>query len=190
MQKILLLGFTILLTLIIHPTQSFAHASLEGTTPSEGEVVKYGIDVVTFQFSSKIESGSKFTVEDQNGNQMGVTRIDIDETVMLGQLNEPLSTGTYTVTYEIISGDSHPVEGSYQFKVETADVDDSKDTSEQKETSDQSDEATNEKEQTSNATSERKVEDGLSPLVLGFSGVLVVAGVGLLFWMFRKKGNV
>lgn len=184
MYKSILFGLTILLTLFVYPLQSFAHANLQGTTPGDGEVLSYSIDVITFDFSTDIKEGSTFTVTDANGQEVKVQPPEIDGQVMLGQMSEPLPSGNYTVTYEIISEDSHVVDGEYSFEI---DAEPSEETSEEDEADVGSENPP--ANESSNSNGLRVVEDGLSPVVFITAGSFVLAGIGVLVWMMRKKGS-
>ncbi|WP_349408423.1 copper resistance CopC family protein [Pseudalkalibacillus sp. SCS-8] len=197
MYKFIIIGITILLGVLSQPLVTSAHAELVGTTPGEGEVVGYAVDVVTFEFSTDIEEGSQFSIKDQNDQSIDVNTIQIDGNLMLGELSDPLASGTYEVKYKIVSEDSHIVEGDYTFTVKD-------DTKMQEESSEkvEEDEAIGEEQQdedTSNETDRAKdqngltekgeVEDGLSPIVLIFAGILILGGAAFLFWMVRRKGT-
>ncbi|WP_408007574.1 copper resistance protein CopC [Pseudalkalibacillus sp. A8] len=193
MHKYLIICFIIIFTMMSNPISSNAHSSLQGTSPEDGEVVKHSLDIITFKFNSKIKEGSKFTVTDQGGVSREVESVDIQNDVMLGQLSEPLQTGAYTVSYEIISEDSHVVEGEFTFSVDTGETEgsgnESDDSEENQNTDEDQVEQPSEKNQDS-ATGENnqgKVEDGLSPVVIGIASIAVLAGIGLIWWLLRKK---
>ncbi len=193
MHKKMFCALTILLTMFMVPIQTFAHANLQGTTPSDGEVVQYALDVITFEFSTDIKEGSQFTVTDEAGQTIEVEAVQIDGNVMLGQTVKPLDSGSYTVTYEIISEDSHVVDGDFSFQVEseeetkndseTAPPDNEE--SEEKASEDDANQSTNQM----NPTDQRVVEDGVSPTVFIIAGLFIFAGIGFLIWVIRKKGK-
>ncbi|MGM7702698.1 copper resistance CopC family protein [Pseudalkalibacillus sp. Hm43] len=193
MHKKMFCALTILLTIFIIPIQTFAHANLQGTTPSDGEVVKYALDVITFEFSTDIKEGSQFIVTDEEGQEIDVEAVQIDGNVMLGQTVEPLNSGSYTVKYEIISEDSHVVDGEYSFQVESGEEtkDDSETAAPDYEDGDEqtSEEDANQSANQTNPTDERAVEDGLSPTVFIIAGLFILAGIGFLIWVIRKKGQ-
>ena len=165
---------------------AFAHSELTDSTPTDGEVVKESIDEVSITFSGKIEKGSDMTVTDSEGDKMETKELTIENTKMTVAFEEPLDNDTYNVDWNVLSGDGHPVEGTYSFSVDANEV------TEQKE------EAVEEKQE----TTEQKVEkeepaatantndDVTSPsmgmLAAVFGGLVVVIGGGL-FFLLRKK---
>jgi methionine-rich copper-binding protein CopC len=184
----------IIATIFLLPNLVFAHASLEGTTPTEGEVVQYPLDVVTFEFSTTIKEGSRFTIANSEGDRIEVDDPAIDGTVMMGELEEPLQSGNYTVTYEIISGDSHVVEGTFSFEValEESDTDSTTDEgSNVNEGTDAEENVNNHTEESAASDSHHKQqvekEEGLSPVVTGLAAVLVLLGIGFIIWVVRRK---
>ncbi|WP_261130375.1 copper resistance CopC family protein [Bacillus sp. Marseille-Q3570] len=189
MRKYMIICFVILFTLLNNPSFSYAHSSLQGTSPEEGETVTHPLDIITFKFSSEIKEGSKFTLTDQDGKSIEIQSIDLKDNVMLGQLSKTLPTGTYTVSYKIISQDSHVVEDDFTFSVEseesTENTDENPSTGEDKEPSDKG--QPDEKAADSSETPKGKVENGLSPVVIGIAAITIVCGVGVIWWILRKK---
>ena len=98
---------------------AFAHATLLETTPSNDAVVAAAPDRVVLRFDEPIETvlgsvrvygGDAKRVD--NGEE---TRPQPEE-VTVG-LPTGLAKGTYTVTWRVISADSHPVRGAFVFHV-------------------------------------------------------------------------
>jgi len=112
--------------LVLLCAPALAHASLLETDPADGAKLSEPPKQVQLRFNEPIEA--EFTpvkVLDQQGN-----RVDRDDaqvgsddrrTVMAG-LKE-LAKGTYTVQWRVISADTHPVNGSYEFSVTGAATD-------------------------------------------------------------------
>ncbi|MCF6410375.1 copper resistance CopC family protein [Pseudalkalibacillus salsuginis] len=195
MHKYLIICFVIILTMMSNPSSSYAHSSLQSSSPEDGEVVKHSLDIITFKFNSTIKEGSTFTVTDQDGVSKEVESADIQDDVMLGQLSEPLQTGSYTVSYEIVSEDSHVVEGEFSFSVEAGEPEESEkeagDSEENQDTDKEKAEQQPDKADDS-ATGEKnkgEVENGLSPVIIGIASIAVLAGIGLIWWLLRKKAG-
>ncbi|MGP4078665.1 copper resistance CopC family protein [Pseudalkalibacillus sp. R45] len=188
MRKYIIICFVILFTILYNPSFSNAHSSLQGTSPEDGETVKHPLDIITFKFSSEIKEGSKFTLTNQDGKSIEIQSIDLKDNVMLGQLSEPLPTGTYTVSYKIISQDSHVVEDDFTFSVETEEstenTDENPSTGEDQEPSEKNQP---DEKAADNETPKGKVENGLSPVVIGIAAITIVCGVGVIWWLLRKK---
>ncbi|GAV46020.1 copper resistance CopC/CopD family protein [Streptomyces acidiscabies] len=99
-----------------------AHAALTGSDPTQGSVVAQAPTQVTLTFSEKIATDrDSVRVLDPKGN-----RVDAGAANNTGgssyavPLRSGLPDGTYTVTYQIVSEDSHPVAGAYTFSIGAA----------------------------------------------------------------------
>ncbi|MEU5899861.1 MULTISPECIES: copper resistance protein CopC [Streptomyces] len=96
-----------------------AHAALTGSDPKQGAVVDRAPDQVKLTFSEKVAmSDGSVRVLDPSGK-----RVDTDKTTDLGantygvKLRPGLPDGTFTVAYQVVSADSHPVAGAYTFSI-------------------------------------------------------------------------
>ncbi|MFI9463448.1 copper resistance CopC/CopD family protein [Streptomyces xiamenensis] len=103
--------------------QAAAHASLTGSSPADGEVVATAPDTVVLTFSERVTlSGDKaLRVLDPAGGRVDtgeITDLSADGTVRHGvALAGGLADGTYTVAWQAISADSHPIAGAFTFSV-------------------------------------------------------------------------
>ncbi|MFG2355101.1 copper resistance protein CopC [Streptomyces sp. NPDC048521] len=96
-----------------------AHAALTGSDPAQGVVVPKAPTQVSLTFSEKVAmSGDSLRVLDPQGRpvQQGEPA-DVSGTTYSVRLRSGLGKGTYTVTYQVVSADSHPVSGAYTFSV-------------------------------------------------------------------------
>ncbi|WAL96562.1 copper resistance CopC/CopD family protein [Streptomyces sp. Je 1-369] len=98
---------------------SSAHAALTGSDPKQGAVVERAPDQVKLTFSEKVAmSDGSVRVLDPSGK-----RVDTEKTTDLGsntygvKLRPGLPDGTFTVAYQVVSADSHPVAGAYTFSI-------------------------------------------------------------------------
>ncbi|RST22840.1 copper resistance protein CopC, partial [Streptomyces sp. WAC04770] len=96
-----------------------AHAVLEDTAPARGAVVAEPPSQVELVFSEAVSaSGDGIRVLDPSGR-----RVDDGRPTAKGggtyavALSGPEARGTYTVTYQVESADSHPVAGAFTFSV-------------------------------------------------------------------------
>ncbi|MEW2396577.1 copper resistance protein CopC [Streptomyces sp. NPDC046862] len=96
-----------------------AHAALTGSDPQQGAVVKEAPSKVSLTFSEKVAmSDGSVRVYDPKGKE-----VDTGKTSDLGgnsygvELHSGLPDGTFTVTYQVVSADSHPVSGAFTFSV-------------------------------------------------------------------------
>ncbi|TQE28334.1 hypothetical protein Sipo7851_30490 [Streptomyces ipomoeae] len=96
-----------------------AHAALTGSDPQQGSVVEEAPSQVSLTFSEKVAlSDGSVRVYDPKGKQ-----VDTGDVTDLGGnsygvgLHSGLPDGTFTVTYQVVSADSHPVSGAFTFSV-------------------------------------------------------------------------
>ncbi|EOY48923.1 Copper export protein [Streptomyces lividans 1326] len=96
-----------------------AHAALTGSDPREGAVVDKAPAQVSLTFSESVSmDDDSLRVLDPRGE-----RVDDGKPSGTGgatysvKLHAGLPDGTYTVTYQVVSADSHPVAGAYTFSV-------------------------------------------------------------------------
>ncbi|WP_416970108.1 copper resistance CopC/CopD family protein [Streptomyces sp. 4F14] len=99
-----------------------AHAALTGSDPTQGSVVKEAPTQVTLTFSEKIATNrDSVRVLDPKGNRVDAGAANnTGGTTYAVPLRSGLPDGTYTVTYQIVSEDSHPVAGAYTFSIGAA----------------------------------------------------------------------
>uniref|UniRef100_A0AAU1LUK6 Protein YobA n=1 Tax=Streptomyces sp. NBC_00148 TaxID=2903626 RepID=A0AAU1LUK6_9ACTN len=99
-----------------------AHAALTGSDPQDGAVVATAPEEVTLTFSEQIAMGDdSIRVLDPTGKRAddGAPRdLTSGGAVRYGvQLHSGLPDGTYTVAWQAVSADSHPVSGAFTFSV-------------------------------------------------------------------------
>jgi copper transport protein len=96
-----------------------AHAALTGSDPQQGVVVDKAPTQVSLTFSEQVSmSADSLRVLDPQGKpvQRGKPS-NVSGTTYSVQLHSGLPDGTYTVTYQVVSADSHPVSGAYTFSI-------------------------------------------------------------------------
>ncbi|MFI9774392.1 copper resistance CopC/CopD family protein [Streptomyces sp. NPDC051956] len=96
-----------------------AHAALTGSDPKQGAVVEQAPTRVSLTFSEEVAmSAGSVRVLDPAGK-----RVDTGKTTDLGgttygvPLHSGLPDGTFTVAYQVVSADSHPVSGAFTFSI-------------------------------------------------------------------------
>ncbi|MEU6220559.1 copper resistance protein CopC [Streptomyces sp. NPDC047022] len=96
-----------------------AHAALLGSDPAQESVVDTAPTQVTLTFSEKVAlSDGSLRVLDPKGQRVDTGEASNLTGTMYGvQVRPGLSRGTYTVTYKVVSADSHPVSGAFTFSV-------------------------------------------------------------------------
>ncbi|MFG2027077.1 copper resistance CopC/CopD family protein [Streptomyces sp. NPDC048825] len=96
-----------------------AHAALTGSDPQQGAVVDQAPSQVSLTFSEKVAmSDGSVRVLDPKGKQVDTGKTtDLGSNTYAVNLHEGLPDGTFTVTYQVVSADSHPVSGAFTFSV-------------------------------------------------------------------------
>ncbi|MGW0879064.1 copper resistance CopC/CopD family protein [Streptomyces sp. NPDC002671] len=96
-----------------------AHAALTGSAPAQGVVVDKAPDQVSLTFSEKVAlSDDSLRVLDPRGKSVQTgSPANVSGTTYAVHLKSGLGKGTYTVTYQVVSADSHPVSGAYTFSI-------------------------------------------------------------------------
>ncbi|MFD9000687.1 copper resistance CopC/CopD family protein [Streptomyces sp. NPDC059582] len=96
-----------------------AHAALTGSDPAQGVVVDKAPTQVSLTFSEQVAlSDDALRVLDPKGKRVDSGKpANLSGTTYAVRLHSGLPDGTYTVTYQVVSADSHPVSGAYTFSV-------------------------------------------------------------------------
>ncbi|MFE1957507.1 copper resistance protein CopC [Streptomyces sp. NPDC059479] len=99
-----------------------AHAALTGSSPEDGAVVASAPKDITLTFSEQIAMGdNSIRVLDPTSKRADTGKIrDLSEAgaVRYGVgLRPGLPDGTYTVAWQAVSADSHPVSGAFTFSI-------------------------------------------------------------------------
>ncbi|AUD25339.1 copper resistance CopC/CopD family protein [Bacillus cereus group sp. BC251] len=97
----------------------FAHTSVVGTTPKEGEVLTVQPEQIILEFSEPV-TGNVVNIEllDQSAKRVQVSKVEmLDEPTKIKVKIPNLNNGTYTVRWSMISADGHPSEGGYTFSI-------------------------------------------------------------------------
>jgi methionine-rich copper-binding protein CopC len=107
-------------TLTALPASS--HEQLVDQEPKPGQVLEAGIAEVRLSFSDDLISldnsaGSEIVILDSNQNPVnnGCAVIDARTAIARADIDTP---GTYQVGWRVVSGDGHPISGSFSFVVE------------------------------------------------------------------------
>ncbi|MFJ2718890.1 copper resistance CopC/CopD family protein [Streptomyces sp. NPDC087437] len=96
-----------------------AHAALTGSDPQQGAVVDKAPARVSLTFSEQVAmSDDSLRVLDPKGNRVDAGKpANVSGTTYAVRLRSGLPDGTYTVAYQVVSADSHPVGGAYTFSI-------------------------------------------------------------------------
>ncbi|MFF1403132.1 copper resistance protein CopC [Streptomyces sp. NPDC058294] len=96
-----------------------AHAALTGSDPAQGVVADKAPAQVSLTFSEKVAmNDDSLRVLDPRGKPVQTgSPANLSGTTYAVRLRSGLGKGTYTVTYQVVSADSHPVSGAYTFSI-------------------------------------------------------------------------
>ncbi|MFJ7593063.1 copper resistance CopC/CopD family protein [Streptomyces sp. NPDC097617] len=122
LPRLALVLAALLATLFTAASPATAHAALTASDPKDGAVVATAPAQVTLSFSEQVAMGDdSIRVLDPQGK-----RVDTGElrdmcsgnTVRYGTaLHAGLPDGTYTVAWQAVSADSHPISGAFTFSI-------------------------------------------------------------------------
>ena len=117
-----LLAIAVALAALTAPPAAFAHAILQESTPSNNSVVRTSPKTVSLRFNEAVETAfGSIRVYDCSGGRVDsgkILRPSKDSVAVT--IDRRLAKGTYTVTWRVISADSHPVAGAFVFNVKKA----------------------------------------------------------------------
>ncbi|MGW7435922.1 copper resistance CopC/CopD family protein [Streptomyces sp. NPDC054849] len=122
LPRLALVLAALLATLFTAASPATAHAALTASDPTDGAVVATAPAQVTLSFSEQVAMGDdSIRVLDPRGK-----RVDTGElrdmcsgnTIRYGTaLHAGLPNGTYTVAWQAVSADSHPISGAFTFSI-------------------------------------------------------------------------
>ncbi|MEK5185221.1 copper resistance CopC family protein [Solibacillus sp. FSL W7-1324] len=115
MRTILL---SILAALFLAVPNAAAHTYLDTTNPEDGAVVTEPLQAIELTYAGKIEVGSTFNVISSNGEKIETVSMDLVDGVLIGTFASPLPNDDYTVEWNSISEDGHPLSGQFSFTVD------------------------------------------------------------------------
>ncbi len=98
-----------------------AHTDFVASVPADGVTVDGPLSSVTVEFTNPaVESGDGFRLLEPDGTVRIPQAVDpTDGTTFVVSFDPGLEAGTYGFRWEVQAGDAHPIQGSFQFTVET-----------------------------------------------------------------------
>ncbi len=112
----------VILFLVIQ-LQARAHAFLDHAEPKVGSAVADSPPVIKIWFTQDLEPAfSTIEVQDAQGNEVDKkdTHLDDKDKTLLIVSVPQLSDGTYTITWQVTSVDTHRTQGQFKFTVKAA----------------------------------------------------------------------
>ncbi|MFJ3839610.1 copper resistance CopC/CopD family protein [Streptomyces sp. NPDC090054] len=98
-----------------------AHASLSGSDPADGVVLKTAPRQVTLTFTESVsfsdDSLRVLSPDNERANPRPAQHADGKDNTARVELSDELPQGTYTVAWRVVSADGHPISGAFVFSV-------------------------------------------------------------------------
>lgn len=177
MKKISALLATALLCLVF-AVPTLAHTALDTSDPEAESIVETEKTSYRLTFTGGIERTSTFSILDAEGIEIPL-ETSVEEQAIQGELEQPLTNGEYTLTWQIVALDGHLQEGEIPFSVALPE------TTPEVEQTDETDMTETVPAEEPQVESE-EVEYSSTPLFIAI-GVAVVVIAALLIFAFRKK---
>ncbi|MEU6392506.1 copper resistance protein CopC [Streptomyces sp. NPDC046939] len=118
-RHLVLLFLAVTGALLAGAAPASAHAALTGSDPQQGAVVQTAPKQVSLTFSEDVAmSSGSVRVLDPAGKRVDSGKVGHPggTTYTVG-LHSGLPDGTFTVAYQVVSADSHPVSGAFTFSI-------------------------------------------------------------------------
>jgi copper transport protein len=118
-RTVVLLLLAAACALLVGAAPASAHAAVTGGDPAQGAVVDKAPARISLTFSEQVAmSGDSLRVLDPEGKRVDAGEpSNVSGTTYAVRLRSGLPDGTYTVAYQVVSADSHPVAGAYTFSI-------------------------------------------------------------------------
>lgn len=120
MRKIIAASLIVGGILIASGSAALAHAFLDHASPAVGSTVPAAPTAVSISFTQDLEPAfSSVTVTNEAGQRvdLGNAQVPPGTPAELRVGLRPLPPGTYTVSWRVVSVDTHPTEGRFQFTI-------------------------------------------------------------------------
>ncbi|MFD1067774.1 copper resistance CopC family protein [Oceanobacillus locisalsi] len=182
------LAFAVLL-FAFSASPAFAHTHLDTSDPEEDSTVTEPLDNITLYFETVIEESAVMELHHEDGTEIALDNQTVNDDEFSADIAEPLENGTYTISWDIIGVDGHPMEDSISFEVdaeETAAEEEGTDAAENSEdaSGEQSDE--NEADAENNVQEEAADDTNSNTLLIAVLVLAIVAIIAIVL-LRRKK---
>jgi copper resistance protein C len=120
MTRTLWCGLTLLVLLLVIPTNGWAHAYLVKSSPARRAMLSSSPVRVVLWFNERLEAQfSQLSVSNNEGGQVDGRDIEVgpDDPKKISVGIPTLPAGTYTVKFRVLSVDGHIVEAEFPFTV-------------------------------------------------------------------------
>lgn len=175
----------LLLALFVAPS-ALAHTQLSSTAPAHGDVVTMPLTEISLTYAGQIEEGSHFDLTNANGEAIKIVSLTVLNGVMTGTVAEPLANGDYTVQWDSISADGHPLNGTFSFSVNVPGATQPTDVAEPAVTNEE--EQKDASEGTAGPTEEPAEESSNTGILIVVAIFVVIIVASLVVLFTRRKG--
>ncbi|MCH7323428.1 copper resistance protein CopC [Solibacillus sp. MA9] len=175
--------FSILAALLLFVPNAAAHTYISETIPQDGSTVTENVQQIVLTFEGKIEEGSTFKAVAADGTEYTPQSISLVDGVLTGTFDPALPNETYTVKWNTISQDGHPLSGEFGFTVDAPIVEQPTEKVE-----DESDEQeTVAPVETTEQVNDEDAEKSNSPLMLVVGLLVIIIIISIVALAKRKK---
>lgn len=107
----------VLLAVVLLPVApAAAHDVVTGTNPEDGQSLDAVPEAIEVSFSNApLAMASEIQIKDAAGTNWAEGGVEIDGNMAVQPVNPAAPAGEYTVTWRVVSSDSHPIDGSFSF---------------------------------------------------------------------------
>jgi len=118
LRGLILVVLTALVGLFVGVVPASAHSRLISISPKDGASVPASPPAIVLTFNEDVNPQFvSVRVTDGEGTVVAGDDAAAQGAVVTAPVAEPMSAGTYKVTYRVVSADSHPISGSTTFTV-------------------------------------------------------------------------
>lgn len=117
-RRILVSAIAVILAALLPITAAGAHDRLESTIPADGAVLTEPPAAVVFSFAAPpLDIGGFISARSASGEAVGVGPAAVDGLTVSATWPSSARSGTYLVSWRVVSGDGHPVSGAITFRI-------------------------------------------------------------------------
>ncbi|WP_169252862.1 copper resistance CopC family protein [Brevibacterium sp. 'Marine'] len=106
----------VLVAFLLPVAPASAHEAVTGTNPENGQKLSTAPEAIEISFSdTPLSMGSKIQITDSSGTNWAKGDVEIDGDAAVQPIKSGAPAGEYTVTWRVVSSDSHPIDGTFSF---------------------------------------------------------------------------
>lgn len=193
-KKVVSLALLVSLLVGVSPSVTYAHSHFESSVPEEGQTVEEAVETIELSFDGGIEQASTVQLFTADGEEIDISAVNVNSPNIEAELAAPLANGDYRVAYNVLSADTHPVEGEFTFTVNAEEAvaeEDTEDEANEEEVAETEESAEAEEQETNVADEQQEEEtEESSNTIIWIVGAVLVVGVILgALAGFRRKNK-